>query len=51
LTVRPDFFVDPVDGEVAGHADGVLDRFRIRAAVADDAAALTPRSGAPPYSE
>ena len=29
-----------VHGEVAGDADGVLDRLRVRAAVADDAAAV-----------
>src|SRR5713226_4263386 len=35
-----DLLVDVVHGELAGHADGVLDGLGVGAAVADDAAAL-----------
>jgi hypothetical protein len=38
--LRLNLLVDPVGREPARDADGVLDRLRIRAAVADDAAAF-----------
>src|SRR5207247_7465839 len=37
-----DLRIDLVESEVASDADGVLDRFRVRAAVADDASAIDP---------